>query len=126
MTLPVWPTELPEYVLRDGFGAEGPNPNEETEMEDGQPYVRRRALTLWTPVTLKVFLRTPSQVTALKTFWRQTLNCGVKRFTMPVYTFDGPGYVDKTCLWSGKGPDYAPYAGPNQPAASFRIKVLDY
>jgi hypothetical protein len=126
MTLPVWPATLPQQVFTDGYTAEGIDPNVRTPMEDGQPYVRRKVLTLWTPITVKVYLETVEQVTALKTFWRVTLNCGSKRFTMPVHTFDGPGYVSKTCLWDGPGPAYSPFDGADQPTATFKVKVLDF
>lgn len=128
MTLPVWPDTLPEYVLREGFQAAGVEATVRTEMEDGPGYVRRKRLNIWTPVEIRLFLRSAQQVTELKGFWRNTLNCGQSRFTAPIYTFEGTGsgYVLKTCMWDGPGPTFTPYGGPNQPMASFRVKVLDF
>lgn len=125
MTLPAWPGSLPDVVLTDGYGTEGVDPNQSSGMEDGHPYIRRKALNIWTPVTIQIFLEDTTQVQALKNFWRNTINCGASRFTMPIYTFEG-SYVSKTCSWSGPGPTFKSFDGKNSPVASFKILVLDF
>ena len=125
MTLPAWPVDLPSLPLRAGYGASLPDPLRRTDMEDGPGLARRKRLSVWSAVSLQVPLRSAAEVQALKAFWQTTLNCGQKRFTAPVWTFEGQTET-KTCRFTGAGPAFSPFSRSGTAFASISIEVLDF
>jgi hypothetical protein len=124
MPAPSWPGSLPQYSLRDSHRV---SPDDShlirSEMEGGSPMVRRKRLDIWTDVSMELVLST-SQYATLRSFWRNDLNTGAARFTMPIWNFSG-ALVTKTCIWKGGFPNPVPF-GQTHIKAAFTVSVLDY
>jgi hypothetical protein len=123
MTLPVWPGTLPQAPMREGYSVDQENPKVSTQMEDGPDVDRLRKLYLRTSISAK-YLMTPAQATTFKAFWKVDLNRGVSDFTIPVWTMEAAGYVNKTARIEG-APKWE-YIGPSHSAVMLNIKVRDF
>jgi hypothetical protein len=124
MPIPVWPATLPQVALREGYDV---RPEDDMiikrDMEDGLPLQRRKKLSSWTPVNFRLIL-TPAQWATLTAFYRNDLNFGANKFTMPVWNFSGVT-VSKTVQPRGPMPTPS-HIAPTQVGVSISIAVRDF
>lgn len=83
MAIPSYPTGLPHRPLRDGFTRTAYDSVEVTPMEGGPPRQRRRDYTGLVIMSYGLYL-SEAQKGAFDTFVNETLNFGVKHFSMQV------------------------------------------
>lgn len=81
MAIPVWPTSLPQPLLRKGYQGGFPNNLLISEGESGAGKVRPKGATPPFPLTVAVRLTT-AQLLILQTFVQDTLKDGSLRFEL--------------------------------------------
>jgi len=79
MSIPDWHTDLPDYLLIEGYGETLPNNLIRSEMDTGPAKVRRRNTAGAYQVSGQQYL-TAAQLSTLKTFYQSTLLDGSLRF----------------------------------------------
>lgn len=109
MTLPVWPAELPQYWIEDGYTRTNRNKANVTEMDDGRIVKRRRTTRVARRETY-VGLMTGEQFEDFEEFYYDTLNEGASRFTMPTPNPDGTT-TPRTVQIEGEEPEVASEGG---------------
>jgi hypothetical protein len=109
MTLPVWPTTLPQQCVRGSWRVpEVHAPNSSTEMNAGTTRSRRRYTLAVSRVQFDLVMNS-AQLATFWGFYFNTIGSGAARFTMPVW--NGAAYVNKTCrIKSATGPQLAEFA----------------
>ncbi|MDB5620507.1 hypothetical protein [Tardiphaga sp.] len=96
MTLAVWPADLPQYVLVDGFQS-GPRGARLKTATDTGPGKQRRRGALMKPVTCSFFAST-DELARFYRFWESDTAGGVLPFVMPDRQFDGLALMDENGL----------------------------
>lgn len=92
----VWPSDLPQYVLQQGFSEQLGNAKIETQMEAGRPKTRRRYTAA--PRQLSCVLAcTAAQRASLITFYDTTLKSG----SLPFDWVDPVTQTTKSFLFRG-------------------------
>jgi len=77
--MPSWPSELPQYVLVDGYQEAPPELLAETEMDAGPPASRRRFTVGETTIACRLAITTAEKA-AFEAFFRDTLKGGAIPF----------------------------------------------
>jgi acid stress-induced BolA-like protein IbaG/YrbA len=124
MTLPVWPTSLPDLkgeastfqatMFADGVVT--------TQFDDGPDMARNRKLYDDAALAMSLYLDR-GQLTVFKAFVKNDLNRGVARFTGPVVTDDG---TTSTKICRIAGPVTIKAWTPEEWAASFNLTVMEW
>jgi len=124
MSIPAWPSELPQNILAQGYKGGLPNNLLRQPMGVGPAKVRRRGTVAVEPVTGNI-LCTPTELAALITFYETTLLDGSLRFrwvdpltgdtTTTVGSITGAtlnlSLVDGLAFISNPSTDLTPYLG---------------
>jgi len=103
----VWPTELPQTPLREGYSEASGGNVIKSSVDAGRPKRRRRFSVDLVAYSVTLFLNS-AQRASLKTFYKTTLTAGTLPFdwidfddgTVAEYTFDAPPQF--TALGGGK------------------------
>lgn len=77
--MPVWPTQLPEYVLENGYNEQFPKNTVETEMDAGPPKARRRFTKIFRKFQVQMIM-TDYQAAVFEGFYYTTCNSGTDSF----------------------------------------------
>ncbi|MFG1267632.1 hypothetical protein V5F40_06680 [Xanthobacter sp. DSM 14520] len=88
MSIPVWPADLPQRVLVDGFSAGVADGRIRQKMDAGPPKMRRRTSAAVRPVRARVRLDRDG-VARLNRFWEEDTAGGVLPFWFPDPLLDG-------------------------------------
>ena len=80
MSVPVWPTELPQQLFVNGYSQSFAETTIKSDMDAGPAKVRRRFTAGVEPVSGTMLL-TGTQLTSLATFYNTTLLGGSLRFS---------------------------------------------
>ncbi|WP_296741449.1 hypothetical protein [Mesorhizobium sp.] len=94
MSVPVWPSDLPQYVLVDGFQS-GPRGNRlRTAMDTGPGKMRRRGAKT-KPVSCSITMEPDDLARFYRFYEDDTLN-GTLPFLFPDHQFDGLALADES------------------------------
>ena len=93
MAVPVWPTELPQRVLRDGYSEKLRDGRMFSRAQSGPGKVRRRYSSAVLPVSASLIID-EAQKARFERFWTEETSGGVLPFTMPDQTHDGLQLLD--------------------------------
>lgn len=93
MTHPVWPSELPQRVLRDGYSESLRDGRLFSRMSGGAPKVRRRFSSSTLPVSASIHVDY-DQKSRLERFWNEETQGGSLPFIIPDQTHDGLALLD--------------------------------
>lgn len=74
--MPVWPAELPQKVLQDGYSEILPDPSIRTSMEQGPPKVRRRSTGVVRKFGVALPLMTGEQTDIFENFFENECSFG--------------------------------------------------
>jgi hypothetical protein len=88
MAIPVWPAELPQRVLRDGYSEQLRDGRLFTKASAGPPKTRRRYSAAVLPVTASIVVDYAAKA-RLERFWTEETDWGALPFIMPDQTHDG-------------------------------------
>jgi len=80
MSVPVWPTELPQQLFVNGYSQSFAETTIKSDMDAGPAKVRRRFTAGIEPISGKMVM-TAAQLTMLETFYNTTLLGGSLRFS---------------------------------------------
>lgn len=80
MTIPVWPAELPQYLIFNGYKEAPPDLALRTDMDTGPAKTRRRSSSGPRPIQGKLPPLTSEQVDVLLSFYEDDLLSGTLRF----------------------------------------------
>ena len=86
--IPIWPTDLPQRVLRDGYSEGMPDGRLRSAMEGGPPKVRRRFSSAARPVQAAIKVTTSGKG-RLENFWLEETLGGSLPFHFPRPGIDG-------------------------------------
>ncbi|MBK5958120.1 hypothetical protein CCR97_08305 [Rhodoplanes elegans] len=89
MAVAVWPGELPEYVLVDGFSLTQPDGRLRTPTDTGPGKTRLKNSAAMTPVAAQVYLKGPNDMARFRRFWAEDLAGGVLPFVVRDPRHDG-------------------------------------
>lgn len=140
MTVPSWPTELPQRVLRDGYSEKLRDGRMFSRTQSGPGKVRRRYSSAVLPVAAAIIV-TYAQKARLERFWTEETAYGSLPFIMPDQTHDGLPLLDGgglpildggglpilvTANWLARFAQEAPQITPwgLQFMAAFQLEVL--
>lgn len=104
--MPVWPTQLPTYVLESGYSEALPRNTVESEMESGLPKVRRRFTKVFRKFQVTMILNV-SQAAVFETFYLTTCASGA-------IAFDWVHPRTRAAMsmrFSGQPPSFSPFGG---------------
>lgn len=140
MSVPVWPTELPQHVRVDAFGSGPRDGRLVTTVETGPPKVRRRGIGV-RPLSAAIDVQLDGYA-RFERFWLEETRGGVLPFWMPDVVLDGVGLATDAgdgltdeaghplalTAWAlvqfaQAAPAYAAVGGPNF-RISFTLSVL--
>jgi len=93
MAVPVWPSELPQRVLRDGYSEKLRDGRLFSRTQSGPGKVRRRYSSAVLPVSASTIV-TYAQKSRLERFWIEETAYGSLPFIMPDQTHDGLPLLD--------------------------------
>lgn len=88
MTLVSWPSELPQRVLRDGYGETSPGGLMRSSMQTGPQKTRPRTSRNARPVACMIRVGYPLAA-RFDRFWAEELNGGARPFVLPNQRADG-------------------------------------
>jgi hypothetical protein len=88
MTIPVWPSDLPDRFLQDGYSESFPDGRLRTPTDAGPGKVRKRFRRAVRPVSAQMLL-TVDQLVILNRFWDEDTGGGSLVFAVPAQTLDG-------------------------------------
>lgn len=88
MSVPLWPSDLPQEVLQEGFQESFGEGRLSTKMETGIPKTRRRFSAVGRPIQAALIL-TIDQRARFKSFWDDDTSLGSLPFFMPDQLADG-------------------------------------
>lgn len=88
MSVPYWPSDLPQRVLREGYGEAAPDGRLFKKMDKGPSKVRRRFSSAITPVSATIVV-THDGLALFGRFWDEDLDGGALPFLIPAQRTDG-------------------------------------
>jgi hypothetical protein len=94
MTIPVWPADLPQWMLAPEFATAVADARTRTPMDVGPPKVRRRVSAAPQPVA-GVIRCTQAQSARLERFWDEELQGGVLPFMFPGQVYNNAFLLDE-------------------------------
>lgn len=101
MTIPVWPSTLPQRVLRDGYSEKLRDGRMFSRTQSGPGKVRRRYSSAVLPVSASLIID-EAQKARFERFWIEETAGGVLPFSMPDQTHDGlPVLLGDGTPWLG-------------------------
>ena len=93
MAVPVWPVELPQKVLHDGYSERPVDGRLRTQTDFGPGKVRRRYSSAARPVSCAILVP-DTLVARFDRFWNEETSGGVMPFIMPDQIFNGAFLLD--------------------------------
>ncbi|WP_430914067.1 hypothetical protein [Methylobacterium sp. sgz302541] len=93
MSIPFWPSDLPQRVSRNGFGETFRDGRLRTAMEAGPPKMRRRFSSAVRPIQASIEVTVDGKA-RLERFWSEEAAGGTLPFLMPDQTLDGLALTD--------------------------------
>lgn len=93
MAVPLWPADLPQRVLRDGYSEKLRDGRLFSRTQSGPGKVRRRYSSAVLPVSASIIV-TYAQKSRLERFWYEETGKGSLPFIMPDQTHDGLPLLD--------------------------------
>jgi hypothetical protein len=94
MTIPVWPADLPQWMLAPDFGTAAADARTRTPMDAGPAKYRRRVSAAPIPVS-GVIRCTQAQSARLERFWNEDLAGGVLAFVFPGQVYNNAFLLDE-------------------------------
>jgi len=94
MAVPVWPSQLPQRVLRDGYSETLRDGVLRSKTDSGVGKVRRKYSSAAMPVSATISLYYAQKV-ILERFWEDDVKNGSLPFSMPDQTHDGQPLLDE-------------------------------
>ncbi|MFG1413473.1 MAG: hypothetical protein ABII76_16775 [Pseudomonadota bacterium] len=91
MSIPYWPADLPQRVLRDGYSESLPDGRLSRPMEKGPSKTRRRGIGI-KQVAAGIVV-TMDEKFRLERFWNEETDGGTLPFFIPAQTGDGQGIL---------------------------------